>query len=90
MCIVLYMPAPTAQAVFKAIAPYETYRVQIVAEFKRLGGDANRWGRDDWMAMANAITRAEDVLEGRRAAEYVKLSVDLKVLRRSLEEASEP
>lgn len=38
-------------------------RERVLSRFKERGGDRNRWSAADHVAMADAVTRAEDYLE---------------------------
>ncbi len=58
----------------------------IWARFRSSGGDIERWRRFDWLAMSDAITRAEDRLEGSRKSEDAKFSLSLRSCRRALED----
>lgn len=57
-------------------------REHVLARFRALGGSPDRWQRRDREAMAEAITRAEDEVEGSRV---VGLCDGLRALRRALE-----
>ena len=61
----------------------------VIVRFRAQGGSLERWRVQDWDVMADAITRAEDVLEyednDRPGIKRVELRSSLRALRRTLE-----
>jgi hypothetical protein len=62
-------------------------RDAVLGRFRALGGDMNRWQRQDWDVMARALTAAEDKLEleASRSAEKMAARSGLRRVRRALE-----
>jgi hypothetical protein len=73
----------------KVLAALGPVRSEVLYAFKALGGDMNRWRREDWDRMAHAVTAAEDrvELDDSRKAYYLGLRHELRRVRRVLEEA---
>ncbi len=69
-------------------------RDSVLARFRTNGGSPDRWSRTDWLAMAEALSRAEDALElrflrqRRKQTGLLALRLSLRDARRTLETAS--
>jgi hypothetical protein len=69
-----------------------SHDLPAISLFKAYGGNLDRWHREDWLAMASALTACEDKLEleylsRRRGREDLKEFIDeLRTARRSLED----
>jgi hypothetical protein len=73
--------AASCAAVLRAIGADDEIRRHALDAFKATGGNMDRWSRRDREAMADALTAAEDALEGSRRAALV----NLRAARRRLE-----
>lgn len=76
----------TARAVLRGLSEAgDDLRAAVLADFAAHGGDRNRWQRRDWMAMADAVTRAEDRLELEMRGRVTEARRTLRGVRRKLE-----
>jgi hypothetical protein len=76
---------PTFRQVVVALAIDPAIRPEVLATFKANGGNADRWQRRDVLAMADAITRAEDRLELGLRGRLTPLRLAFRAIRRRLE-----
>lgn len=78
---------PSLAAVYAALG---TDRLPTLAAARALGCDLDRWRRQDWLALAAAITALEDAVEGgRECASRDARRAELRTVRRALEDAGE-
>jgi hypothetical protein len=71
--------------VYKALEGDDETRSGVLARFRALGGDLNRWNRGDRAVMAEAIIRTEDALEGDARGRMTAQRLTLRDVRLRLE-----
>lgn len=72
--------------VLAALEAFDDDRREVLARFKAAGGSADRWGRSDRVAMADALSRVEDLAELRARCHWTAVRAALRQVRRRLED----
>jgi hypothetical protein len=72
--------------VLAVLATPDGLRESVLAEFRRRGGHPNRWRENSTrLAMAHALTQAEDAYEMKPRGQWTELRSSLRDMRRRLE-----
>ena len=89
----------TSRDVWTALSEHESDHNAVMAKFRSLGGDANRWNIRDKRAMARAITSVEDAVELERGMggtrdevtkkPHLRRRLVMRTIRRALEDETD-